>query len=110
MSFAHLVAEMTGVLAEQLYEDALYTVPGQSPVPVKAAIDEPVADAISGYPRHALRERRTEVWLLKAEVPTAVRGARLEVLLPSGTRGFTIDSQAHADPDRIKVSCDEVSL
>lgn len=110
MTFAALVADMTGVLADQLYEDALYTVPGQSPVAVKAAIDEPVVDAITGYPRHALRERRTEVWLLKAQVPTPLRGARLEVLLPTGTRGFTIDAQVHADPDRIKVSCDEVSL
>ena len=110
MSFAELVAEMNDALVEQLYEPAVYAVGGQPAVATSAAIDEPVVDAIAGYPRHALKERRIEIWLPKATVPSVVRGAVLTVASAQGERRFIVESQIHADPERIKIAAQEETV
>lgn len=110
MSFANIISGMSTTHFAIFGETAvLMPAVGGVPKDTRAIVDEPVENAVAGYPRHALREQRMSIWLPRDMVLFAPN-ARLEVKTPGKPdRLFKLGAQIDQDPDRVKFTADEVA-
>lgn len=91
-----MVTDMTAVLAEVLYEDAVYVVAGRPDVTIRSLIDYEPVGLPGGAPG---REQRCYLTLLKAEVELPERAAIVKI----NGQQFVLDALRSRDDDRFTV-------
>lgn len=120
MSFADAISQITETHFAQLGDEATYTAPADGAVAVvtRVMVDEPNVDVLPGHPRHAMRDRKPELWIARVDdedgqwfgIDVPERGATITATTPlRGTRTFRVDSVIHADPDRTRVAALEIT-
>lgn len=98
MGFAAELTAVTDRLFDAFGEPAVLTVPGGSPQDVTGIIDEPNEETVPGMPRSAMRERLTQVSVLRSEVATCPpKGST--IVFGALDRSFVVDSLQESTED-----------